>query len=539
MKLKSIISIFLLLVLAVNARGQSVQVTSEMKEATVFFQGAQLTRQAQVRVPAGINELVFTQLPLDIDASSIQIKGTGALTILSVSYRTNYLESPGVSQEIRQMEDSLRYYKNRLDLNRATLKVYEEEEALLAANRSLGGSQQGVQVAELKAAADFLRQRLQEIKTQWLKVRQEVEKDEERYNRINQQLSRLRGRSSSQVGEVVVQVSANAAVNSSFTLSYNIFQAGWEPVYDIRVADIDQDLELMLKANAYQNTGEDWKNVRLTFSTGNPRQWGQKPQLSRWFLRYQEDVVAALRGRVPGVALQELTIVENYDEEMAAAPSATSTSTTEAFVKVQQGRTTREFVVNTPYNLASGNDRRVVELEAHSLPAKYEYYVVPKLDPDAFLVARVADWQDYALLPGEANLFMEGTFLGKTFINPGMTTDTLELSLGRDQNIVVKRERIRDQSRRNFLGNRTTETVGWEISARNNKRVPITLTIQDQVPLSTQEDIEVTAEEISGAAYDKERGFVTWRLDLRPGETQQKTLRYAVRYPRNKRIILE
>ena len=538
MKLNFLISIFLLVALAVNAQDQPVQVTSEIKEATIFFQGAQLTREAQVRVPAGINELVFTQLPLDIDASSIQIKSTGALTILSVSYRTNYLESPGVSRDIRQLEDSLRFYKNRLDLNRATLKVYEEEEALLAANRSLGGSQQGVQVAELKAAADFLRQRLQEIKTQWLKVRQEVEKDEERYNRISQQLSRLRGRSSNQVGEVVVQVSANAAVNSSFWLSYNIFQAGWEPVYDIRVADIDQDLELMLKANAYQNTGEDWKNVSLTFSTGNPRQWGQKPQLSRWFLRYQEDVVA-LRGRAPGVALQEVLIVENYDVETAAAPSAANNTTTEAFVEVQEGHTTREFVVNTPYNLASGSHRRVVELEAHSLPAQYEYYVVPKLDRDAFLVARVAEWQDYALLPGEANLFMEGTFLGKTFINPAMTTDTLELSLGRDQNIVVRRERIRDQSRRNFLGNRTTETVGWEISARNNKRVPITLTIQDQVPLSTQEDIEVTAEEISGAAYDKERGFVTWRLDLRPGENQQKTLRYAVRYPRNKRIILE
>jgi uncharacterized protein (TIGR02231 family) len=151
----------------------------------------------------------------------------------------------------------------------------------------------------------------------------------------------------------------------------------------------------------------------------------------------------------------------------------------------------------------------------------------------------VADWQDYALLPGEANLFMEGTFLGKTFIDPGMTTDTLELSLGRDQNIIVKRERIKDQSKRNFLGNRTTDTVGWEVSARNNKGVPITLTIQDQVPLSTQQDIEVSVEEMSGAAYDKDRGFLSWRMELRSGETQQRTLRYTVRYPKNRRIILE
>lgn len=538
MKIKSAISMFLLLAPGLWALGQPVQVTSEMKEATIFFQGAQLTREAQVRVPAGINELVFTQLPLDIDASSIQVRATGALTILSVSHRTNFLESPALSKEIRQMEDSLRFYKNRLDLNRATLKVYEEEEALLAANRSLGGSERGVQVAELKAAADFLRQRLQDIKANWLKVRQDVEKDEERYNRINQQLSRLRGNSTAQVGEVVVQVSAHAASNSNFSLSYNIYQAGWVPVYDVRVADIDRNLELMLKADAFQNTGEDWKNVRLTFSTGNPRQWGQKPRLSQWFLRYEEDVVA-LRARQAGAVLNEVYAMDAEAAQYAPAPKAEEALSAEDFVQVQEGQTTREFVVNTPYNLFSGRDRRVVELEGHSLPAQYEYYVVPKLHTDAFLVARVADWQDYALLPGEANLFMEGTFLGKTFIDPGMTTDTLELSLGRDQNIIVKRERIKDQSKRNFLGNRTTDTVGWEVSSRNNKGVPITLTIQDQVPLSTQQDIEVSVEEMSGAAYDKDRGFLSWRMELRSGETQQRTLRYTVRYPKNRRIILE
>jgi uncharacterized protein (TIGR02231 family) len=535
MKIKALTAISLLLTLGLAVQGQSLQVRSEMKEAMVFFQGAQLSREAQVRVPAGINELVFTQLPLDIDASSIQIKATGPITILSVSHRTNFLESPELSREIRQMEDSLRFYKNRIDLNRAMLKVYEEEETMLAANRSLGGSEVGVKVTELQAAADFLRKRLQEIKTNALKVRQDVDKDEERHTRITQQLSRLRGRSSSRMGEVVVQVSATAAVNSSFTLNYNVFSAGWQPVYDIRVADIDRPLELMLKANAFQNTGEDWNNVKLTFSTGDPHQWGQKPQLSQWFLRFDEEI--AVMGYGTRLKIQELNEVMVFDAEMAQAP--TTAQSAADIVQVQEGRVTREFIVNTPYNLPSGGDRRVVELESSNLPAQYEYFVVPKHNPDAFLVARVPDWQQYALLPGEANMFFEGTFLGKTFIDPGVTTDTLELSLGRDRNIVVKRERMKDQSRRSFLGNRTTETVGWEISARNNKRVAIILNIQDQVPLSTQQDIEVNVEETSGAAFDKDRGFLTWRMELKPGENQTRILRYSVRYPRNKKITLE
>jgi len=535
MKQKAITVLYLLLTLGLAVQGQSLQVRSEMKEATVFFQGAQLTREAQLRVPAGINELVFSHLPLDIDASSIQVKASGMLTILSVSHRTNFLESPEQSREIRMLEDSLKLYKTQIDLNRSLMKVYEEEEALLAANRSLGGSERGVQVAELRAAADFLRQRLQEIKTNSLKVKQEVEKDEERHTRISQQLNRLRGRASSRMGEVVVQVSANSAVNAAFILTYNTFSAGWNPVYDIRVADIDRDLELLLKANAYQNTGEDWNNVRLTFSTGDPRQWGQKPQLSQWFLRFDEEI--AIRGYGTQRKIMELNETVVFDAEMV--PGIATAQSVADFVQVQEGRVTREFVVNTPYNLPSGGDRRVVELENNSLPALYEYFVVPKLNPDAFLVARLPDWQQYALLPGEANMFFEGTFLGKTFIDPGITTDTLELSLGRDRNIVVKRERMKDQSRRSFLGNRTTETVGWEISARNNKRVAIILNIQDQVPVSTQQDIEVSLEEMSGAQYDRERGFVTWRLELAPAQTQQRSLRYSVRYPRNKKITLE
>ncbi len=536
MKQKAINVLYLLLTLGLAVQGQPLQVRSEMKEATVFFQGAQLTREAQARVPAGINELVFTNLPLDIDASSIQVKASGALTILSVSHRTNFLESPGQSREIRMLEDSLRYYKNRIDLKRSLLKVYEEEEALLAANRSLGGSERGVQVAELRAAADFLRQRLQEIKTNSLKVQQEVEKDGERHARISQQLNRLRGRASSRMGEVVVQVSANSAVNAAFVLTYNTFSAGWNPVYDIRVADIDRNLELLLKANAYQNTGEDWNNVRLTFSTGDPRQWGQKPQLSQWFLRFDEEI--AVMGYGTQRKILEI-VADNYEMDFEASPAPVTAQSAADFVQVQEGRVTREFVVNTPYNLPSGGDRRVVELENNSLPALYEYFVVPKLNPDAFLVARVPDWQQYALLPGEANMFFEGTFLGKTFIDPGVTTDTLELSLGRDRNIVVKRERMKDQSRRSFLGNRTTDTVGWEISARNNKRVAVILNIQDQVPVSTQQDIEVSVEEMSGAQYDRDRGFVTWRLELAQAETQQRSIRYSVRYPSGKKITLE
>lgn len=536
MKQKAITVLYLLLTLSLSVQGQPLQVRSEMKEAKVFFQGAQIIREAQVRVPAGINELVFTRLPLEIDPSGIQVKATGQLTILSVNYRHNFLDSPELSREVRTLEDSLKFFRNRIDLNRAMLKVYEEEEAMLAANRSIGGSQTGVRVVDLRAAADFMRQRLQEVKTSWLKVKQEVDRDEERHNRIAQQLGLLRGRVTNQVGEISVMVSAAAPTNSNFSLAFGVANAGWQPIYDIRVADIDRDLELMLKASVFQNTGEDWNNVKLVFSTGNPQRWGLKPELSQWFLGFDQMATIRLRG---ANTLQKLDDGVQENEDFAIESARVMAQLTTALVERMEGRTTREYVINTPYNLPSGSEMRMVDLERNSLPAQYQYFVVPKISTDAFLVARVPNWQQFDLLPGYANLFFEGTFLGRTFINPVETADTLEVSLGIDQNIVVRRERMKDLTRKSLLGNRTTETIGWTISARNNKRVPITLNIQDQVPVSTHEDIDVTVDEMSGASLDKERGFVNWRFELKPAETQQRILRYTVRYPGNKRIILE
>ncbi len=533
---KECTALFLVMTLGLAVQGQSLQVRSAMKEATIFYNGAQIIREASLRVPAGINELVFTQLPHDIDPTGIQVKATGQLTILSVNFRRNFLDSPELSHQVRMLEDSLMFYKNRLDLNRAMLKVYEDEEALLAANRSLGGKDRGVQVAELRAAADFHRQRLQEIKTNWLKVKQAVERDEERHKRIGHQLGQLHGRVTNKVGEILVMVSASAPATSTFTIGYSVVNAGWKPVYDIRVADIDSPLEIMLKASAFQNTGEDWSNARLTFSTGNPRQFGIKPVLLPWFLQFDQETVITLRGGFQK-SMEMATDQANISiRELQTPVVAQSTAD---FVQVFEARTSRKFIVTTPHNLPSGGEMRLVELERNSLPALFEYFVVPKINTDVFLVARVAQWQELGLLAGEANLFFEGTYMGKTFIDPAITADTLELSLGNDPNIVVRRERIKDLTRQSLLGNRVTETVGWSINARNNKRSAVTLNIQDQLPVSTQHDMDVTAEEISGASFDRERGFVTWRLELKPAEAQQRIMRYLVRYPKNKRITLE
>ncbi len=531
---KLAILLFLGVCISVNGFGQTqtLRVNSQLTEATVFLQGAQLLRNASVNIPAGTTEIVFSNLPTNIDQNSVQVKGFGKFMILSVNYRNDYLSDPQSTKAIKELQDSMQYYKRQIDYLNAMLKVYQEEESLLLANKVLSGKDSGVQVSELKAAADFMRVRLADIKKLWLQTNEDVIKNNERHERIRQQLNRMQASQSKYVGEIVVLISANAATNAKFDVSYVIPGAGWHPVYDLRSNSVEEPFDLNLKANVFQSSGEDWSNVKLTLSSGNPFRSGQIQNLNPWRLAFaQEYVIVRGVASAPMMAKESLGYAEEEVMDYADALAE--------IVTVEENQTSFSYMINMPVSVTGDNTFRLIEIQNHKVDAKYEYYVVPKLDSDAFLVAKISGWQEYINLPGNTNLFFEGTFVGKSYINPATTTDTLLVSLGRDKNIQVKREKKKEFTSRSFLGSRQIENIGWEISVRNSKRQNVTLTVMDQIPVSTHKDIDISFDNKSAAQYEAETGFLTWRLNLKPSESKKLEFVYTVKYPKDKKLYLE
>jgi len=201
-------------------------------------------------------------------------------------------------------------------------------------------------------------------------------------------------------------------------------------------------------------------------------------------------------------------------------------------VTIQQNTVNTEFKIAIPYTIPSDNAQYDVTMKTESLNASYSYITVPKIDNDAFLKARISDWAQYSLLPGESNIYFKGTFVGKGFIDPTQANDTLDLSLGRDRAISVKREMLRDFCKSNLLGNKKTTSKAYEITVQNNKNKPIDLIIEDQIPVSQVGEITVEQEDLSGATQDVPTGKLTWKLTLQPGETQKRQLRFTVTYPK-------
>jgi hypothetical protein len=244
---------------------------------------------------------------------------------------------------------------------------------------------------------------------------------------------------------------------------------------------------------------------------------------------YGEDkkMFSALEGRMAGVAKSESNIKIRGTSSLAIPMAQV------------ESQTTVDFEIKRPYTIKSDNKNFSVDMEVYELPAMYQYYCVPKIDKDAFLIANIVDWEKYNLLEGEANLFFEETYVGKTLLDVRYASDTLEISLGRDKKVSVKREKVKDFTTKQFIGNKKEESRAWKTTVRNNKNQSIHMIVLDQVPVSTLEEIEVLVKEISGAKHDTESGEIKWDFMLESGKNKELNLNYTVKYPKSHSLIIE
>ena len=202
-------------------------------------------------------------------------------------------------------------------------------------------------------------------------------------------------------------------------------------------------------------------------------------------------------------------------------------------------QTTVNFEIKTPYTIKSDNKSYSVDIDAYNLSAIYQYYCVPKIDKDAFLIANITNWEKYNLLEGEANIFFEGTYIGKTLLDVRYASDTLQVSLGRDKNVNVKREKVNEFISKKFIGSKKEESRGWDIDVKNNKSQQINMLIYDQVPVSTLEEIKIEVLENSGAKQNAQSGEIKWEFTIAPYESKRFSLKYLVKYPKNKNLMIE
>lgn len=506
---------------------------TEIRDITVFLARAQVTRTAKTRIEAGRTQLVIGGLAAQLDPNSIQVSGKGNFLILGTSHRQNFIQDVNMPKSLRVLKDSLEYYLRQVVIEESQKEILNKEEAMLVANQRIGGGNANLTVAELKSMADFFRTRLGDIVVSRMKQDVSIRKLNEKMARVQAQINTQNELYARHSSEIVVSVSADNATPAELEVSYVVSRAGWQPVYDLRAVNTKSPVQLSYKANVFQSTGEEWKNVKLILSTANPNLGGLKPELAAQVLDFIQ--VSPYRN-YDKRAMKSAPVAMERAEDAPAAMELDAAETTADFVSTVQTAVNTQFAISLPYTVASSNQPTLVDIGRHELQATYRYAVAPKLESDAFLMARVTGWEELNLLPGTANVFFEGTYVGKTLIDPMLIQDTLSLSLGRDKRIVVKREKVKDLSSKKAIGSNIRETRGYEISVRNTRQEPITIVVEDQVPLSRNNLIEVMVADTGGAVWNKETGKLTWTLTLQPSEAREVSFRFEVKYPKDKMI---
>ena len=523
---------------------------SKITDVTIYRNYAKESRIAVANLPAGNSEVVISNITTGIDENSIQVGCKNQVRILSVSSRMNYLtnESEIKQKQIVVWTDSIKVLDKNARFIVRKKEAYENELAILQQNTKLGAQQEGLKPAQLKELLDLNRTKQLEIKKLLFDADEENSEIRQTIARLQAQINENNGTmQQTQIREIVLKVNTPSDVSTQFKISYLTTSASWSPTYEIRCENTGKPLLLTSRAKIVQQTGYDWKNVHIKLSTANPMLNHNRPILYPIYVDFmQPDYYSAvlnsskestyanmaqMKAPAPAsvqmMSYNEAEKNDNFHNGMKIDPSQ---------VTIAESNLMLEYDLVDVHDIESDGQEHIVGIQEMSIPATFNYHTVPKLDFGVFLLARISDWGKYNLLAGETTIFFDDMYVGKSYLNPNTASDTLLISLGRDERVQVKRIKLNELCTSKRFSSKKKETFAYEIQLKNTKGIPLELEVLDQFPLSSNSDIEVELLEASNAEVTKEYGKLLWRVKLLPNESKRLKMMYSVKFPEDKAI---
>lgn len=663
-------------------------VKSEVKSVTVYLSGAQITRTVQLTLEPGTNYYTIGSLSPVIDENTIQLAGLKNISLLSINYKVDYETSEEDDAEIKKLDLLLEELNIKMNLNESNLKGLDEEENILGNNRRVIFENQSASLEKIKEFGNYYRQRVTEINVSRYKAKHAIEKLLEEIEGLNRNKKQIEGKNKSSKGSIELKLESAFRQSATIEIKYKVDAAGWFPFYDVRANSNQNGLQLAMKANVYQQSGEFWPNCNIILSTADPSIKSEKPELTPHYLNFiskaqaskssaplaykynptvkkvkgkildsngfplpgasilvkgtstgtqtdfdgnfnidvangsllvvsyvgyiteevpvysstinlnlQEDATTleevvvtgygtsnALNGKVSGVSINHATgatpqvairgmasikssekplfIVDGAPVDDASFLDESEVETIQVLKDEAQtalygnrGKngvvliTTKtyreersleaiEYIINKPYSIKSNEDVTVIPIKTLELDVDLEHFTAPVLSENVYLVANLKNWEKHQLLPGEANLYFDSNFRGKSYINTLTEKTSLPISLGIDQNITVKRNQINSMKGKSFTGTYINIDKEYEIVLKNNSNKDITVTLYDRVPISQNKEIKVDNILHDADKIDESKKILSWSVRLKPAETSKKRLSYTVKYPKFKRVNL-
>ena len=515
---------------------------SNIKNVIVFNKGVNVQRYGSVTLKEGDNTIYIQELSPYLANESIQfLMKSNKVIINSVSKEMNYLGIPNhLSNDVKLLNDSLLKTKENLRLANVAMEVYNQEKDLLNENKSVLKLSKEFIIDDLMDLTDFFRERMLDVEGKISNTNKEIAKINKTIQNIERQIKALNSKAKNQYSNVVIQVTSEVNKNIDYELSYNINnRAGWKPCYDIRVDKIHDSVNITYKAEMYQNTNEEWEDIKISLSTGNLNQSNNAPSFNPNYL-YANNYYKSRVSSSPSPRYDKYegtAATANVDVGMAMEDDIMEVSSSSAdFTTVDFSGIQIQYDIGLPYSITSSNKSLFIEIQKINLFATYDYYSYPKMDKDVFLMCHLSSIAQQNFLSGEAQLFFEGKSVGKTYLDPLSTKKTIDLSLSRDLSIIAQRKPIKKLSIETKIGDKVKQERTFEVSLKNNKQERVKVKLVDQIPVSNDKSINVELMESSEAKLTKNNGKLTWIIELEPNTSVTKSFSYVIKYPEDKRV---
>ncbi|MFK8037649.1 MAG: DUF4139 domain-containing protein [Crocinitomicaceae bacterium] len=543
--MKSIVTLFILLPFFVLSYHKNLE--TEIDSVTIFTSDAQINRSKSVDLKKGENILYFKSLELELQPNSIQLSGANNnknMTVISHVFSQELIKVPGQEKLLENINDSLFSIKQDIKLLNNRMANLQQEKGLILSHAKISYEKELNYVNIVESMLAYYRKSTLKIDRLMLDIEKKKAKKEVTKNELE---IRLQGKlKNNYEGIIKAKIFAKESIKQKLQLSYLVSGVSWTPFYDIKSNGINKPLQVSCKATIHQNTGIDWKNISLKLSTRKKTALTAIPKVHPWVLHFQNsykrysqnnliiDQQAISNSHIP----TKKTIKVNQNNNAAQQNSTITNQYLNTFKAATHKMINKEYRSSLKHTISGKEGIAVMELDNFKMQTDYKYYAVPKYDQNVYLVAEIQRHQQYDLIPAFANIFLEGIYVGKLFINPEALVSKLDLMLGKDNDIIVDRRKVDQLSdkHRRIIGNIARTTIEIELLIKNRKNSSVDIILKDQVPVSGQEGIKVDVLKISGAQLDSTSGTLTWKKSLASSKSQKYSIKYEIERPKNKKL---
>ncbi len=560
MKLMPLAALLLATTAATPVLAADIPALSKVDAVTVFPSGAEVTRVAEARIMAGEHALVFEGLPGDLMAETIRVEGDalGKIEIGSVDARMVYVGSSDVDAKRKTMEAQIVALQDERSVLDQTITDAEYQKSLMQQLASGAftapvkeGEGKSFGATDLGQLLDLVGGKLQTLSKLVLDARVRQRQIDQMTGDISNQIAMLAPAEQARM-QVTVHLAAPAEVTGTFRLKYRIAGAGWQPVYDARLTSPEDGkaskIELVRRAAVMQSTTENWSDVALTLSTARPVGATAAPDILPQLIDGYDTGRASNYSRRDAAKLEAPAPASEALISGMAQDAAPEKDELKKLKEVQQMQAEIEiagfqalYAIPGRVSIDNTGTAKNVRIDTSEIAAKLTARAVPKLDPNAYLTATFTLNGETPLLPGTAMLYRDGVFMGQGYLpllSPGEET---KLGFGADDLIKVKRVEVKRQ--RGEEGLITTSNIderAYDITVKNLHGFAIPVTVIDQMPYSTQEDI--TVETMPGMTpptskdFEKKRGVLAWSFDLEPKAEKVLKHGFKITWPENMEV---